>query len=240
MRYFIADWLEYSIKLGLGAEMKNKIHKLTLLWWRLVAFTAFCLVFLLASNAWLVGVTSERVIQPEDGCNSRYEVALVFGTSQFLRSGRSNPHYYGRIDLAAQLYQQGHVEHLLLSGDNRSHYYNEPAKMQEDLLERGVPLEAMTLDSAGFSTFDSLKRSRDVYGLHKLLLITQGYHLPRALFIADHLDVEVSGCAAEGPEWSAMRKVWFREVAARLKTLGDLYIWQREPRILGDPQPISL
>lgn len=220
--------------------MKKKIPRLTLVWWRLVAFTAFCLVFLLASNAWLVGVTSARLIKPEEGCRSDFEVALVFGTSQFLRSGRSNPHYYGRINLAAQLYQQGRVEHLLLSGDNRSLYYNEPAKMQQDLLDRGVPLEAMTLDSAGFSTFDSLKRSRDVYGLHQLVLITQEYHLPRALFIADHLGIETSGCAAEGPEWSAMRKVWLREVAARLKTLGDLYIWQREPRILGDPQPINL
>ncbi len=220
--------------------MKKKIPRLTLVWWRLVAFTAFCLVFLLASNAWLVGVTSARLIKPEEGCRSDFEVALVFGTSQFLRSGRSNPHYYGRINLAAQLYQQGGVEHLLLSGDNRSLYYNEPAKMQQDLLDRGVPLEAMTLDSAGFSTFDSLKRSRDVYGLHQLVLITQEYHLPRALFIADHLGIETSGCAAEGPEWSAMRKVWLREVAARLKTLGDLYIWQREPRILGDPQPINL
>jgi len=220
--------------------MKKKIPRLTLVWWRLVAFTAFCLVFLLASNAWLVGVTSARLIKPEEGCRSDFEVALVFGTSQFLRSGRSNPHYYGRINLAAQLFQQGRVEHLLLSGDNRSLYYNEPAKMQQDLLDRGVPLEAMTLDSAGFSTFDSLKRSRDVYGLHQLVLITQEYHLPRALFIADHLGIETSGCAAEGPEWSAMRKVWLREVAARLKTLGDLYIWQREPRILGDPQPINL
>lgn len=223
----------------MGAKMKNTIHKLSLWWWRLVALAGLCLVLILASNAWLVGVTSSRIVQPASACSSSYEVALVFGTSQFLRSGRSNPHYYGRIDLAALLYHQGHVEHLLLSGDNRTLYYNEPGKMQQDLLDRGVPVEAMTLDSAGFSTFDSLKRSRDVYGLDQLLLITQGYHLPRALFIADHLGLKTSGCAAEGPEWSAMRKVWLREVAARLKTLGDLYIWQREPRILGDPKPLS-
>ncbi len=220
--------------------MKKKTHILILWWWRLVVLMVFSLVFVLASNAWLVGVTSARIIQPEVGCTSDYEVALVFGTSQYLRSGRSNPHYYGRIDLAAMLYHQGRIEHLLLSGDNRTLYYNEPAKMQQDLIERGVPLEAMTLDAAGFSTFDSLKRSRDVYGLHQLLLITQGYHLPRALFIADHLGLQATGCAAEGPKWAAMRKVWFREVAARFKTLGDLYLWQREPRILGDPQPINL
>lgn len=215
--------------------MNKTIHQITFWWWKLVAVGAFCLVLLFVSNAWLVDVTSKRIVNPLKGCSSDYEIALVFGTSQLLRSGRPNPHYYGRINLAAQLYHQGRIRHLLLSGDNRTLYYNEPAKMQQDLVERGVPLEAMTLDSAGFSTFDSLKRSRDVYGLQQLLLITQEYHLPRALFIADHLGMETSGCAAQGPEWSAMRKVWFREVAARIKTLGDLYIWQREPRILGDP-----
>lgn len=220
--------------------MKKKTHRLIVWWWRFVILVVFSLLFVLGSNAWLVGMTSARVIQPDAGCASDYEVALVFGTSQYLRSGRSNPHYYGRIELAALLYHQGRIEHLLLSGDNRTLYYNEPAKMQQDLLERGVPQEAMTLDAAGFSTFDSLKRSRDVYGLHSLLLITQGYHLPRALFIADHLGLQATGCAAEGPEWAAMRKVWLREVAARFKTLGDLYLWQREPRILGDPQPIGL
>jgi len=219
--------------------MKSKIQKLILWGWRFLALMTFLLVLILVINAWFVVITSPKIIKPENSCSTDYEIALVFGTSQYLRSGRLNPHYYGRINLAALLYHQGLVEHLLLSGDNRSQYYNEPAKMQQDLIERGVPLEAMTLDSAGFSTFDSLKRSRDVYGLHQLLLVTQDYHLPRALFIADHLAIEASGCVAKGPEWSAMRKVWFREVAARLKTLGDLYIWQREPRILGDPQPLS-
>jgi len=219
--------------------MKSKIQKLILWGWRFLALMTFLLVLILVINAWFVVITSPKIIKPENSCSTDYEIALVFGTSQYLRSGRLNPHYYGRINLAALLYHQGLVEHLLLSGDNRSQYYNEPAKMQQDLIERGVPLEAMTLDSAGFSTFDSLKRSRDVYGLHQLLLVTQDYHLPRALFIADHLAIEASGCVAKGPEWSAMRKVWLREVAARLKTLGDLYIWQREPRILGDPQPLS-
>ncbi len=210
--------------------------------WLVRLFSLLCLGFLslLMGNFWFVNTTSDKVIKPENGCSRNYEVALVFGTSQFLRSGRPNPHYYGRIELAALLYQQGRVKHLLLSGDNRSQYYNEPAKMQQDLLERGVPLEAMTLDAAGFSTFDSLKRSQAVYGLNELLLITQGYHLPRALFIADHLGLKTAGCIAKGPKWSAMRTVWFREMAARLNTLGDLYIWQRKPNVLGKPQPLEL
>lgn len=219
--------------------MKNKHNFITCWGLRFFAAIMFSLLLLMLGNIWFVSMTSVRIIKPDKGCSRDYAVALVFGTSQFLRSGRPNPHYYGRIDLAALLYQQGYIQHLLLSGDNLSQYYNEPAKMQQDLLERGVPLEAMTLDAAGLSTFDSLKRSQEVFGMQQLLLITQGYHLPRALFIADHLGLQAEGCAADGPEWAAMRTVWFREVAARLKTLGDLYVWQREPSILGDPQPID-
>lgn len=207
--------------------------------WRLLALIALGLVLLLAANAWLVGMTAKRVVEPLDGCPEQFDVALVFGTSQLLRSGRPNPHYYGRIDLAAELYHQGRVRHLLLSGDNRTRYYNEPNRMQRDLLERGVAIEDMTLDYAGFSTFDSLKRSRDVFEQERLLLITQAYHLPRALFIANYLGLDAWGCAATGPEWHAMRKLWLRELAARLRTLGDLYLWKREPRILGDPEPIA-
>lgn len=219
--------------------MTNKHHRLIRWSLQFFALIMLGLLLLFVGNLWFVSVTSKRIIAPENGCSRDYEVALVFGTSQFLRSGRPNPHYYGRIDLAALLYQQDYIQHLLLSGDNRSQYYNEPAKMQQDLLERGVPLEAMTLDAAGVSTFDSLKRSQEVYGLNQLLLITQDYHLPRALFIADHLGLQAEGCIAQGPEWAAMRNVWFREIAARLNTLGDLYLWQRKPRVLGDPQPID-
>lgn len=219
--------------------MKNKDKMLTRWGLRILACILLSLLVLIVMNRWFVSTTSAKISKPEDGCASRYEVALVFGTSQFLRSGQPNPHYYGRIKLAAFLYHQGLVQHLLLSGDNLSQYYNEPAKMQQDLLSRGVPLEAMTLDAAGLSTFDSLKRSQEIYGLTQLLLVTQGYHLPRALFIAEHLGLQVEGCAAQGPEWAAMRTVWFREMAARLKTLGDLYIWQRKPSILGDPKPMG-
>ncbi|SFX33914.1 SanA/YdcF family protein [Marinospirillum alkaliphilum] len=220
--------------------MRKLINRLVMGWWYLVLLVALSLVLLLAANSWFVGKTADRAMKPEKGCDNLHEVVLVFGTSQFLRSGRPNPHYYGRIDLAAALYHQGKVRHLLLSGDNRTRYYNEPGRMQQDLLARGVPEEAMTLDHAGFSTFDSLKRSRDIFELHQITLITQGWHLPRALFIADHLGLDTLGCAAGGPEWNAMKRLWLREVAARLRTLGDLYIWKREPRLLGDPEPITL
>ena len=206
-------------------------------WWRLLALGAFCVTLALGLNAWFIGKTADRIQLPEEGCTAM-EVGVLFGTSQYLRSGHPNPHYYGRINEAARLYRDNKIAHLLVSGDNRTRYYNEPRRMQQDLLDRGVPKSAMTLDHAGFSTFDTLKRAKEVFGIDQALLITQDYHLPRALFIADSLDMQVNGCIAQGPSWHAMKNILVRELAARLRTLGDLYIWNREPRILDDPQPL--
>ena len=215
--------------------MRKLMRYLLLWWWRLLALAALGVMLLLGLNAWFVGKTSERIQTP---CRAA-PVGVLFGTSQFLRSGQANPHYYGRVNLAAELYHQGRVEYLLVSGDNRTRYYNEPARMQEDLLERGVPVEAMILDHAGFSTFDTLKRAKQVFAVDQTLLITQDYHLPRALFIAHSLGLDSYGCVADGPYWTAMKSIFFRELAARLKTLGDLYIWKREPRILDDVRPLK-
>lgn len=215
--------------------MRRLLRFLLIWWWRLLTLAALGGLFLIGLNTWFVGKTAERIHTP---CATT-PVGIVFGTSRFLRSGRANPHYYGRVDLAARLYLEGKVDYLLVSGDNRTRYYNEPARMQQDLLDRGVPESAMVLDHAGFSTFDTLKRAKQVYSVEQATLITQGYHLPRALFIAHSLGLKAYGCAAEGPHWTDMKKILMRELAARLKTLGDLYIWNREPRTLDDARPLN-
>ncbi|WP_114417382.1 SanA/YdcF family protein [Marinospirillum perlucidum] len=218
--------------------MRKIIRKLLVWWWRLLALGALGLSLAFGINAWFVGQTSDRIETLDEGCVP-LQMGILFGTSQYLRSGHPNPHYYGRIEAAARLYREGKIVRLLVSGDNRTRYYNEPARMQEDLRERGVPASALLLDHAGFSTFDTLKRAKEVYGIDKALLITQDYHLPRALFIAKSLEMESYGCTAPGPRWSAMKNILFRELAARLLTLGDLFIWHREPRLLNDPEPLG-
>lgn len=194
-------------------------------------FLALLLVAMIVLNEWMLWKT-RPFIQSPSRCTPT-PVAIVFGTSRYLRNGRDNPHYHGRLNLAAQLYREGRIQHLILSGDNRSRYYNEPVNMQKDLMALGVPPEAMTLDYAGLSTFDTLVRAREVFGVQHALLVSQSWHLPRALFIARALGLNVEGCSAYGPtlHWSHFQ--WWREVLARLATLGDLFIWQRSPRFLG-------
>ncbi|MCK2182457.1 SanA/YdcF family protein [Halomonas getboli] len=190
-------------------------------------------------NLWMLAETRGRIDHGIDQCGPE-RVGIVFGTSHWTRSGHRNPHFEGRMQAAARLYRDRRVEHLLLSGDNSTRYYNEPVTMWRDLRGREVPDAAMTLDYAGFSTFDTLSRARDVFDVDRALLVTQSWHLPRALFIAEALGIEAHGCAA--PERASEGVLWLRarEWVARVATLGDLYVWGRDPHFLGPEEPLNI
>ncbi|MGM0858564.1 MAG: SanA/YdcF family protein [Pseudomonadota bacterium] len=191
------------------------------------------------ANLWIVARTAPYIHAPVAQCTAA-DVGVVFGTSHWTRSGMRNPHFHARMRTAAQLVDQQKVQHLLLSGDNRTQAYNEPRAMWRDLSRRGVAPEQLTMDFAGFSTYDTLARARDVFQLDEAVLITQNWHLPRAVFIARSLGMQVTGCVAEEREGAGGWRVLVREWAARVATLGDLYIWGREPYFLGPPEPIHL
>ncbi|WP_223302829.1 SanA/YdcF family protein [Halotalea alkalilenta] len=197
------------------------------------------LVLFGAANLWVWAATRDRLVADATLC-PRLEVGIVFGTSSRMRSGVPNPYYHARLDTAAELWRLGRIEHLLLSGDNRSLYYNEPVTMWRDLLARHVPRSAMTLDYAGLSTFDTLVRAREVFGVEQAALVTQPWHLPRALFIAQAEGIDAYGCAAMPEQAGVDRYVSLREWFARAMTVGDLYLWHREPRFLGPKEPLLL
>ncbi|MBB3189821.1 SanA/YdcF family protein [Halomonas cerina] len=191
------------------------------------------------ANLWVIGATRERIEHDLASCRPE-RVGIVFGTSRWTRSGHRNPHFEGRMIAAHELLRLGRVDHLLLSGDNRTRYYNEPVAMWRDLRGRQVRDEDMTLDYAGFSTFDTLARARDVFGVERALLVTQAWHLPRALFIAEALGLEASGCVAPERPVTSLWRLKAREWVARVGTLGDLYLWQREPHFLGPQEPLEI
>lgn len=198
------------------------------------------ILFVVGVNLWVLAATRERIHGAVAECPAE-RVGIVFGTSRWTRGGGRNPHFEGRMQAASQLVREGRVAHLLLSGDNSTRYYNEPIVMWRDLRERGVADAALTLDYAGFSTFDTVARARQVFGVEEALLITQAWHLPRALVIADAMGIKAQGCAA--PEESVPRSVLelrAREWVARVATLGDLYLWQRKPRFLGPLELIEI
>ncbi|GHA95762.1 vancomycin high temperature exclusion protein [Modicisalibacter luteus] len=193
----------------------------------------------LAANTWILARTQDRIETDLLLCATE-PVGIVFGTSYWARGGGRNPLYSARLGAASQLLRTQRVQHLLLSGDNRTRFYNEPVTMWRDLRASNVRDIDMTLDYAGFSTFDTLIRAREIFGVSRTLLITQDWHLPRALFIADALGIEAMGCAAPTPAVSGVWQLHVREWLARVATLGDLYLWGRKPYFLGPREPLHI
>lgn len=215
-------------------DLMLRVLSRLLLWSSLAALLLSAIVG--ALSAWVQYTTRDRIIEPPERCPYA-QVAVVFGTSHRLRNGAPNPYYQGRLDVAASLFFSGRAVLLLLSGDNRTVQYNEPAAMWKALRARGVPASTMTRDYAGFSTFDTLIRAHRVFGIDRAMLISQRWHLPRALLIARHEGIEAYGCAAPGNiQDSALQ---LREEWARLKTIWDLYLWPRQPHFLGAPEVLN-
>lgn len=163
-------------------------------------------------------------------------VGLVLGTSPTNNyNGDPNQHFMHRLQTAAALYHGGHVKHLLLTGNNDLHGYDEPADMRAVLLKLGVPESATTLDPAGFRTLDSVVRARDVYGQHRFTVITDHFHSYRTVFLARHYGIDAVAFPSEDVElkWSFKSRV--REVFADVKACLDLYVFHTKARQVDDP-----
>ena len=168
----------------------------------------------------------------------RHDVAVVLGTARWIAEGRENLYFRHRIDAAADLYLNGRVQKILVSGDNSRESYNEPREMFRALVDAGVRAEDIVMDYAGFRTFDSMVRASQVFGLSRFIVVSQRFHLSRALYIARSKGLEVSGFAAYDPRSSRNTRV--REVGARVKAFLDCQILGTKPRFLGEPIPIAL
>ncbi|MDB5802695.1 MAG: SanA protein [Betaproteobacteria bacterium] len=167
-------------------------------------------------------------------------VGLVLGTSSMLAGGGDNLYFINRIDAAASLYKAGKLRYLLVSGDNRRRSYDEPAQMRRALLERGVPATAIYCDYAGITTLDSVLRAGEVFGMRDdLIIISQGFHNQRALYLAAHHGIDAIALnAREVTSYNGTRTLT-RERAARLRAWWDIHVTDRGPRHLGPAIPIG-
>jgi SanA protein len=165
-------------------------------------------------------------------------VAIVFGAGLW-RDGTPTNVLRDRIEVAAELFFAGKVEKILMSGDNREIYYNEPGAMREYALSLNVPDSAIVLDYAGRRTYDTCYRARDIFGVQEAILVTQNFHLPRALYICNALGVDAIGVASNKHEYKVSSQVYWnlRELPATLTAFLDVHVFHPEP-VLGDPEPI--
>jgi SanA protein len=185
---------------------------------------------------YIVFSTSKKMFQVEDA--PKRQAAIVFGAG-LQRDGTPSPILRDRVETAADLFFAGKAEKILLSGDNRFLDYNEPGSMREYALSLGVPEEALVLDFAGRRTYDTCYRAKEIFGLNDVLLVTQSYHLSRALFTCQNLGLNAEGVKADRREYLNSSKLsWeVREVPASLVAMWDVWVSHPEP-VLGEKEPI--
>lgn len=168
------------------------------------------------------------------------EVALLLGTSRYTIRGNTNLYFKYRIQAVVALFKSNKIKHIIVSGDNSITSYNEPREMRKALIAQGVPEESITLDYAGFRTLDSVVRCKEVFGQNDFIIISQQFHVERALFIADKFNINAIGFAAKNPPEKYSFKTNIREYFARTKAIIDIYILNTQPKFLGEKEIIKL
>lgn len=191
----------------------------------LVVFTLFC--------NWRVTSVSNPYIYSSVDSVPQQKVGMVLGTSKLLKSGYPNLYFVYRIDAAAELFHSGKVTYLIVSGDNGSENYNEPEDMKNALVEKGVPEEKIILDYAGFRTFDSVIRAKEVFGQTSFIIISQKFHNQRAVYIARKNGIEAYGYNAKDVVKYGGLKTKAREYFARTNLFIDQFIG-KQPKFLGE------
>ncbi len=214
--------------------MKIKITKRNLKRFAVIAITGLilCLGAMFLADI-VTDNGSENYIFEQIADIPTCKAGLLLGTSKYLRAGGINPYFAYRIDAAVELYNSGKISHIVISGDHSLEYYNEPQDMKDDLVKRGVPASKITLDYAGFNTYDSVLRMKQIFGQDEFIVISQKFHNQRAVYIAHWAGLNAYGYNAQDVSVYFGLKVNAREKLARVKMFIDL-ISNRNPKFLGE------
>jgi SanA protein len=164
---------------------------------------------------------------------TKHGVGLVLGTSRLTKDGQPNTFFEGRMLTAAKLYNEKWVDCLLLSGDNTTLSYNEPIDMQRRLQELGIPPERIYLDYAGVRTLDSVLRARDIFGLSEVVIVSQEFHLQRAVLLARASGLKATGYAASEVSFWIAPIVYARAIASQAVALYDI-VFETDARFAGE------
>ncbi|MCI5208351.1 MAG: hypothetical protein D3910_06055 [Candidatus Electrothrix sp. ATG2] len=159
--------------------------------------------------------------------------AILLGTSKYIPGGRRNLYYKNRIEAATRLYASGGCRKIIVSGDNRTRYYNEPRNMKKDLVRAGVPKEDIICDYAGFRTLDSIIRFKKVFGRQRGVVISQQFHNERAIYIGRAYGIELYGYNALDVGLRSGFKTRLRELFSRVMCVLDVELLHTGPRFLG-------
>jgi SanA protein len=197
-----------------------------------IAFAAVSIICLYSANRYIDSKVRGRIYNSLDEVPYNH-AGLLLGTSKYLRDGTTlNPYYQYRIEAAGELMKAGKLSYLVISGDNSRKDYNEPEDMRQSLIAMGIDSNRIFLDYAGFRTFDSVIRLREIFSQTKVTIISQPFHNERAVYIAGREDVDAIGYNARDVGKSFGFKVMLREKFARVKVFVD-YLTFKKPKFLG-------
>ena len=224
---------------SMGTARVHSISRRKLALWAGLVFLTLCAAasFPFVWQRWVNWRYAAKIYTVESVPHQR--VAVVFGARVY-SDGRLSAMLRDRVDTAIDLYRQGKVDKLLLSGDNSLPEYNEPGDMMAYAIAQGVDPAAIQPDYGGRRTYDSCYRAAHIFRVEDAILVTQAFHLPRALLLCSALGMEVSGVAADRRAYGPASIAWSesREVPALVVALVDL-VRRAPPPVLGDPIPLN-
>ena len=204
-----------------------------------VVGTILCVCILLFAavigiNAYMISFSKKNFVTVDELKADSYDCILVLGAG--LWSGKPSPMLKERLDFSLEAYNKGCSDRFLVSGDHGTKSYDEVNAMKDYLVENGISADCVYIDHAGFSTYESMYRARDVFKVQKVLIVTQKYHLYRAVYVARQLGIEAYGLDREELKYPVKNNI--REAAARVK---DFFycIAEPEPTYLGEEIPIK-
>lgn len=213
--------------------MRNSRKKLAR---AILLFPLFGLIFIVA--AWIINYNSAKgkILKVDQAPEKK--VAIVFGAG-LQWDGRPSPVLRDRINTAVDLYNAGKIQKILMSGDNRFVDYNEPGAMKLYAIEKGIPEAAIVLDFAGRRTYDTCYRAKAIFDLSDVILVTQRYHLPRAIFTCNALGLQAIGVEADRRTYRVSSQIiWgLREIPAQIRAVLDVWLLRPLP-VLGESEPI--
>ena len=212
-------------------------------WWKRGMLLLLCAAvvgggLVLGLNAHVKRTVSNQIITQEEAAElAGVDCVLVLGCG-VREDGTPSHMLEDRLKQGVALYDLHASPKLLMSGDHGRVEYNEVGTMKEYAMEAGVPSEDVFMDHAGFSTYESLYRAKEIFGVKKLIIVTQEYHLYRALYIAERLGLEAWGVASDYRTYWGQTTREIREILARAKDFVNTVFWP-EPTFLGEAIPVS-
>lgn len=217
-------------------KVKKKLNILKKIMISLVAIVLVIVLALGLTNIYVIGSTHSRIITEEEAADLNADCVLVLGAA--IWGNYPSPMLEDRLITGIDLYKLGASERMLMSGDHGSLYYDEVGVMKAYAIENGVPSSHIFLDHAGFNTYSSMYRARDIFLAEKVVIVTQKYHLYRAIYLAKHMGLDAYGVASDPRTYRGQSMRDIREILARSKDFIKLTV-EPKPKYLGDTIPLT-